>query len=168
MRRLLAGIDATSEWTGRIFGYIIYAGIAVLVYEVVARYFFGAATTWAHGISQRLFAVYYVIGAAYVLRHKAHINMDVVYNLFPVRTRAILDLFTSPLFFAVAWVVLWYGADFAWGSLKILETCTTPFHAPLYPVKLMVPVAGFLLLLQGLAKYSRDLVTAITGRQCEY
>ena len=168
MRRLLAGIDATSEWTGKIFAYIIYAGLAVLVYELVARYLFNAPTMWGHGVSQRLFAVYYIIGGAYVLRHKGHISMDVVYNLFPVRTKAILDVITSPLFFAVAWVVLWYGAGFAWKSLTILEACTTPWHAPLYPVKLMVPVAGFLLLLQGLAKYSRDLITAITGRQCEY
>lgn len=168
MKRVLAAIDATSDWSGKIVSWLIYFGIVMLVYEIVARHIFNAPTIWAHGMSQRVFAVYYLVAGAYVLLYKAHIKMDVIYNRFPLRTKAILDLITSVFFFAFCGVLLWHGSDFAWTSLSNLEPCHTPFRAPIYPVKLMVPLGALLILLQGLTKFSRDFVTAITGRQCEY
>jgi len=168
MKRLLHVIDGISEWSGRLVSFTIYAGMAVLIYEIVSRHLFNAPTIWAHGMSQRFFAAYYILAGAYVLRYRAHINMDVIYSRFSLRTRAILDLVTVWFFFAFIGVLVWYGSLFAWESLSRLEPCHTPFRAPIYPNKLMVPLGGFLILLQGLAKLSRDLITAITGRQCEY
>jgi len=123
---------------------------------------------WAHGTSQRLFAIYYVLGGAYVLRYKDHVNVDLIYSRFPLRTKAILDLITSLAFFAFCGVLLWQGLGFALTSLSQLEPDDTPWRAPVYPVKLMIPVGALLILLQGLANFSRNLVTAITGRKCEY
>ena len=165
MKAVLGVIDATSDWIGKVYSYTIYIAIGVLTYEVAARYIFNAPTIWAHGISYRIFAVYYLLGGAYVLRHRAHINMDIIYNRFSLRTKAILDLVTVFFFFAFCGVLLWQGSQFAWKSLLMLEVDADPFHAPIYPVKLMLPLGAFLILLQGLAKFSRDLVTAITGRQ---
>jgi len=168
MKRLLKTIDGISEWSGKLFAYVLWPGVAVLVYEIGARYLFNAPTIWAHGTSQRIFATYYVIGGAYVLLHKSHINMDVIYSRFSLRTRAILDVIGASLFFAFCGVLLWWGADFAWGSLIRLEPDNTPFRAPLYPVKLMIPLGALLILLQGLTKFGHDLFTAITGREYEY
>ncbi len=168
MKTLLKAIDTISEWSGKLVALIFYAMVGVLVWEVVMRYAFNAPTIWAHGVSLRIFAAYSILAGAYVLLHKGHIAMDLVYSRFPLRTKAIVDLVTAPLFFAFCGVLLWYGSSFAWTSLSMLEPCYTPFRAPIYPVKLMVPVGAFLILLQGLAKYSRDFITAISGRQCEY
>ena len=167
IRRLFKAIDATSDWSGKLVSFLIFAGMIVLVYEIILRYIFNAPTIWAHGISQRLFATYYILAGAYVLRHKGHISMDVVYNRFSLRGRAILDLITASLFFAYCGVLLWPGALFAWKSLMQLEPCNTVFRAPLYPVKLMIPLGALLIVLQGLAKFARDFITAITGRQYE-
>ncbi len=168
MRRLLKIIDGISEWSGKLFAYLLWPGVAVLIYEIGARYLFNAPTIWAHGTSQRIFAAYYFIGGAYVLLHKSHINMDVLYNRFSLRTRAILDVVGTPFFLAFCGVLLWWGIGYAWESLIRLEPDNTPFRAPLYPVKLMIPLGALLILLQGLAKFGHDLFTAITGRQYEY
>ena len=168
MKTLLKTIDATSEWSGKLVSLMFYAMMGVLVWEVVVRYAFNAPTIWAHGISVRIFAAYAVLAGAYVLLHKGHIAMDLVYSRFPLRTKAIVDLITAPLFFAFCGVLLWYGSSFAWTSLMMLELDDTAFRAPIYPIKLMVPVGAFLILLQGLAKYSRDFITAVSGRPCEY
>jgi len=168
MKRLLKAIDGISEWSGKPFAYLLWPGVVVLVYEIVARYIFDAPTIWAHGTTQRIFAAYYFIGGAYVLLHKSHINMDVIYSRFSLRTRAILDVIGASLFFAFCGVLLWWGSGYAWDSLMRLEPCNTPFRAPLYPVKLMVPLGALLILLQGLAKFGHDLFTAITGRQYEH
>lgn len=168
MKTLLKTIDATSEWSGKLVALMFYAMVGVLVWEVVVRYAFNAPTIWAHGISVRIFASYAILAGAYVLLHKGHIAMDLVYSRFPLRTKAIVDLITASLFFAFCGVLLWYGSSFAWTSLMMLELDDTAFRAPIYPIKLMVPVGAFLILLQGLAKYSRDFITAVSGRPCEY
>ena len=167
-RSLLKIIDSISEWAGKCTSFLILPGIAVLAWEVISRYGFNQPTMWAHGTSQRLFAIYYVLGGAYVLRYKDHVNVDLIYSRFPLRTKAILDLITSLAFFVFCGVLLWQGLGFALTSLSQLEPDDTPWRAPVYPVKLMIPVGALLILLQGLANFSRNLVTAITGRKCEY
>lgn len=168
MRFFLKAIDSMSEWSGKLFAFIIYGGMVVLVYEVLARYIFVAPTIWAHGLSQRIFCAYYLMSGAYVLLHKGHINMDLIYNRFSIRQRAILDLITAWLVIGTGVVIAWQGSIFAWTSLKNLEVCLSAWRAPLYPVKVLVPVSGVLLTLQALAKFIRDLHTAITGREYEH
>ena len=168
MKRLLKIIDSLSEWSGKIFSYLLWPGVAVLVYEVVARYVFNAPTIWAHGMTQRIFAVYYFICGAYISLTRSHINMDIIYSRLTPRKRAILDLISFFFFFIFCGVLLWYGSRYAWGSLIRLEPCNTPFRAPLYPIKLMIPLGALLIILQELAQLWRNLYFAITGKQYEY
>lgn len=168
MRRLLRIIDGISEWSGKIFAYLLWPGVAVLVYEVGARHLFNAPTIWVHGTTQRIFAVYYFICGAYISLTLSHIKMDVIYNRFSLRKRAILDMIGFLFFFAFCGVLLWWGSGYAWDSLMRLEPCNTPFRAPLYPVKLMIPLGTLLIFLQELAQFWRNLFIAITGRQYEH
>ncbi len=168
MKRLLKTIDGISEWSGKLFAFLLLPGVAVLVYEVGARHLFDAPTIWAHGTSQRIFAVYYFIGGAYISLHLSHIAMDVIYSRFSLRTRAILDVIGFLLFFAFCGVLLWWGSEYAWTSIKHGEADNTPFRAPLYPVKLMIPLGALMILLQELAQLWRHLFIAITGREYEH
>jgi TRAP-type mannitol/chloroaromatic compound transport system permease small subunit len=154
---LLRGIDRLSENSGKITSYLLYPGIFVLTWEVTARYIFDAPTIWAHGVSERLFAIYYIISGAYLLRYKVHINMDLFYSRQTPRTRAILDLFGDMLLFVICAVLLWQGALFAWESLRQLEPDATIFRAPVYPVKIMMPLAGLLLFIQGISITGKEI-----------
>lgn len=160
--------DDISVWSGRIAAFVIYPGMLVLVYEVVARYAFNAPTIWAHGVCQRAFAIYLVIGAAYVLQQKGHIRMDLIYNRFSPRGKAIINLVTSPILFLIIFVLLWFGWDFAQTSISQLEIDNTPLHGPVWPFKLWIPITGFLLLVQAVANFYRDVVTLLhKGEQHE-
>ena len=165
LRRILNWIDAISDWSGKAVAYLVLPGIFILAWEVVSRYVFNNPTMWAHGTSQRIFATYYILAGAYVLRHNQHVSVDIVYNRLGLRQRAILSIFGSLFFFVFCGVLLWKGVDFAWTSLSQLEPDETPWRAPLYPFKMMVPIGAFLILLQGLAKFIRDVFTAITGNE---
>jgi TRAP-type mannitol/chloroaromatic compound transport system permease small subunit len=165
LQKVLTCIDLISDWTGKATSYLILPGILVLSLEVVLRYAFNSPTMWAHGTSQRLFATYYILAGAYVLRHNQHVKVDILYNRLSVRKKALLDLFGSIFFFVFCGVLFWKGLDFAWTSLSQLEPDETPWRAPLYPFKMMVPLGALLILLQGLAKLIRDLTTALTGRE---
>ena len=161
----LKGVDALSEWSGKTVSFLVLPGIFVLVWEVVSRYVFNHPTMWAHGISQRIFAIYYILGGAYVLRYNKHVTVDILYNRFSLRGKAILSLIGSIFIFIFCGVLLWKGTDFAWTSLSRLEPDETPWRAPLYPIKMMVPIGALLILLQGLVNFVRDFKTAITGRE---
>jgi len=158
-------IDNISDWSGKLVSFLIVFMIGLISYEVVLRYIFNAPTIWSHETSLFLYGAYAILAGAYTLRHRWHVNMDIVYARLSQRQRAIVDLLTSALFFVFCIVLLWHGGQFALRSLQLLETTTTPWDPPLYPLKLTIPVAAFLLLLQGLAKFIRDLIIAITGKE---
>jgi TRAP-type mannitol/chloroaromatic compound transport system permease small subunit len=167
MKRLLKIIDGLSEWSGKLFAYLFWPGVAVLVFEVVARYGFNSPTIWAHGTTQRIFSVYYFICGAYISLTRSHINMDIFYNRCTPRKKAILDIISFCFFFSFCGVLLWSGFRYAWVSLINLEPCNTPFRAPLYPVKLMIPLGALLIILQELAQLWRNLYFAIKGEPYE-
>lgn len=168
LKSLLKAVDATSDWSGKIISFLIFAGIGVLVYEVALRYIFNAPTIWAHGMAQRMFTVYYVLLGAYTLRLRGHVRIDVVYNRFSLRTRAIIDMVMAIFFFLFCGVLLWKGMDFALTSVKMGEKSNDVFNAIIYPVKVMLPVGALLIIIQGLAEFTRSFITAITGRTYEH
>lgn len=117
---------------------------------------------WAHEIGHYAFGVYYVIGAGYVYLHGEHVKMDMLYNRFSPRTRAIVDLIIVPLlFFSFFGILLWQGGEMAWRACQTLESSGTVFDLPVYPFKVLIPVGALLMLLQGVAKFIRDLMTLL-------
>ncbi len=168
MAKIIKVIDAVSDRSGEISAWLILPATLVIVYEIVSRYVFNAPTLWAHGVAMRIFGVYFVIGGAYAILHKAHIRVDVVYQRFPVRVRGFIDvLISGPFLFLTIFVCLWFGSRYFWKSLMLLENCGTPFHAPIYPIKFFIPFAAFLMLLQGFVFLYRRLKTGLTGEDIE-
>jgi TRAP-type mannitol/chloroaromatic compound transport system permease small subunit len=164
MKRFLKTIDRISEQSGKAVSFLIVLLVFVILYEIFARYLFNSPAIWAHEIAQMIYGAYVILLGAYVLQRKGHVNVDILYNRFRPRTRAIIDLFTWLLFFYFCGLLLLKGGEMAWDSLKVLETEPTSFAPPVYPIKMMIPLGALLILLQGLAKFIRDLTLAITGR----
>ena len=161
MRRVSLGkfcriIDAVSEWIGKGISFLVILMVLLLVYEVIMRYAFNSPTVFAHETSLFLYGTTGMLAGAWVLRHDGHVKMDAIYGRLPLRTRAIMDLATAPLFFLLVGVVLWTGWDMAYFSVKVNEHTQTPWGPPYYPLKLAIPLSAFLLLFQGLAKFIRD------------
>ena len=167
MRKLasvLSTIDSISEWSGRIISLLIPCIVAVMFYEVVARYAFNAPTVWAYELTIFLFGGCMIIGGAYAHRYSSHVNVDIVYGRLSPRVKAILDLLTATLFFLFVGILLWRGMDFALTSIRNLELTDTLWAPPIYLFKISLPIGAGLIFLQGIAKLIRDLTTAITGR----
>lgn len=160
-------VEALSEWSGRLVAFLLLGMAAVVLIEVVARYFFQRPTIWGHESAQLLFAAYAIIPGAYTLRHNAHVNMDLIYSRQSARVRAILDLCTSVFFFFWCTIFLWVGADYAAESIARWEHSVTVWAPPIWEVKIAIPLAGFLIILQGIAKFIRDLSIATTGKGLE-
>ena len=165
MEKFLKAIDRINEQTGKAVSYLVIILVAVVLYEIFVRYLLNSPTIWAHEISQMIYGAYVILLGGYVLQRKGHVNVDILYNRFTPRTRAVIDLFTWLLFFYFCGLLLVKGWEMAWDSLLVLETEPTSFAPPVYPIKMMIPLGALLILLQGLAKFIRDLRLVISGKE---
>ena len=155
--RFCDGVDRINCWLGRFWALAIFGITLAILYEVVSRSFFGQGTLWSNETTVYLSAVAYLIGGGYALAHRRHVRIDVIYERLSPRTRAKLDLFTFVFFVVYAGALIWVGTTMAWTSYLQGETTGTPWNPPIWPVKFAIPIAGALLLLQGIANLLRDL-----------
>ncbi|SLM29722.1 DctQ6 [Desulfamplus magnetovallimortis] len=166
MKRLLFIIDSVSEWSGKLISVFIFFLAFFLLYDVIMRFAFNSPTIWCHELALHFFGAYSVLAGPYVLLHNEHVKIDIFYNRFSPRGRAIIDALTYPIFFMFIGLLLWHGSSIAMRSFELKQTVSpSPWASPLWPVKMTVPVAAFLMLAQGLAHYIRVLNFAITGKE---
>jgi len=151
--------DNVNRSVGRVVGFLIVVIMIIIVYEVVSRYVFDAPTSWVHEVSQYIFGAYFMLGGAYTLLQKSHVNVDIIIRRLSLKGRSVIDIATWVFFFAFAFTMVWFGGDLAWNSFLIREKSITYLHLPLYPTKIVICIAGALLLLQGIAKLIRDIRT---------
>jgi len=163
VKRFVCLIDSVSKWSGQIIAPLVLVSLAVLIFEITARYFFNAPTKWAHETSTFVFGAQFILGGAYCFYRGSMVSVEILHDRLPIRGRAILDLllFLAPL--AICVVMIWRGGWWFLDSVKINEHTQTVFGPPLYPLRGLIPLAAFLLLMQVVAKFVRDLHIAITG-----
>ncbi len=149
------------EWVnGKVGEFVAYwslLAVFVYYYEVVARYVFNSPTNWAHESMFLMFGMQYLLSSAYALREDSHVRVDVIYEMFSLRTKAIMDVVTSFFFFVFTITLLVTGFIFAWDSFDVLEISFTEWGIQYWPVKMTIVVGALLLLLQGAAKLIRDI-----------
>ena len=168
MRKLIAVlkfIDALNDWVGRVLAFGVLIMSVLVLSEIIRRYFFNAPTVWGTELTQMTFGAYVVLSGGYLLRWGGHVNVDILYSRFSVKGKAVLDIITFSLFLLFCGMMLWYGGSLAWESLSIWEHSNSAWHPPIYPVKMMIPIGAFLLLLQGIAKLIRDILTLFPGTE---
>ena len=168
MRKLsacLRVIDATSEWTGKVVSFAVALIIITMIWLVLDRLFSAIPVDWTYVTVSKLFYVYMIFGAAYVLRFRAHVNVDIIHGRLPLRVRGIVDAFTFIATFLFCLALLWMAVETAATDTQRLSLSLRSFLPPYWPVSLVAPIGIFLFFLQGLAKFIRDLFITFTGRE---
>ena len=158
--RFCGGVDCLNTLVGRVAALSIFVVVLAVLYEVISRSAFGAATLWSNETTIYVSAVAYLIGGGYALAHRRHVRIDLIYDRLSHRTRAWLDLVTFVFFVVYVGALIWVGTTMGWTSYLQGESTGTPWNPPIWPVKLAIPIAGALLLLQGIANLLRDLGVA--------
>jgi TRAP-type mannitol/chloroaromatic compound transport system permease small subunit len=166
LRRYIKTIDSLSRWTGKIFCLVIIPLVGITIYEVVMRKFFNRPTIWVFEISNQLYGLHFMMGAAYALLMGAHVSVDVFYRYLSARGKAIVDVIGFLVFFfPFCIIILWKGLQFAALSWGMWETSPSAFHPALYPIKTIIPITAGLLLLQGLAVFLKKVHFALRGTE---
>ena len=163
LRRILKIVDQINiklTW----LGCFLLAALGVLVpFEVLMRYLFNSPTVWSMELTQYIFLAIIAIGGGYVQQCGWHVNVDIVYGRFGVRTKAIANIFTFLFLFVFLYITFRYTLIDAWSSLSMRETSASGWDPPIYPIKFIVPFGTLLLFLQCIAGFIRYIIQAFTG-----
>ena len=164
MQKLLLAIDRFSTGFGKACAWTV-VGLTVLIsLEVFSRYVLNVPHGWVLDAQIMLYGTLFMTAGAYTLAKNGHVRGDVLYGFFRPRTQATIDLVLYIVFFLPGIVALtWAGWTYANESLAIREQTFNADPLPLYPFKFVIPVAGAVLLLQGVVEIVRCVICLREG-----
>lgn len=165
MQKLLLSVDRLSTWVGQAFAWLIIALTLFVSWEVFSRYVLSAPHAYAFDVMIMMYGTLFMMAGAYTLAKNGHVRGDVLYGFFTPRAQAGIDLTLYLVFFIPGVVALvWAGYTYAAESWAINEHSTiTSEGPPIYPFKTVIPVAGAILLLQGVVEIIRCIVCLQQG-----
>lgn len=154
---IIHAIESLNIWVGRAFGWCIMILTLAVSYEVFVRYVLNAPTVWAFDVMIQMYGALFLMAGPYALAQDGHVRADVVYRLLPVRWQARLDFLLYIIFFFPGMLALfWFGWEIASDSWRYKEvSINSPAGVQVYFFKTLIPIAGFLLILQGIAECMR-------------
>jgi TRAP-type mannitol/chloroaromatic compound transport system permease small subunit len=165
MQKLLLFVDKVSTWIGQAFSFFIVLLTLHVTWEVFARYALDAPRAWAFDVMIMFYGTLFMMAGAYTLSKNGHVRGDVLYGFFRPRTQATIDLVLYIAFFLPGVIALTYaGYFYAAESWAIRETSNITYEGPpYYPFKTVIPIAGALLLAQGIVEIIRCVICIRQG-----
>lgn len=169
LKKLLKLIDSISEKAGSLGKWFALLLVLVGAYDTIARHFFNAPTIWAYDTLCMAGGTLYLIGASYTYLHESHTRVDLFYNLLSPRRKALMDVICSIFFFfPLMGIMLKLSIVWAIKAWRINEVMFQSFwYPPAGPYRTVFALGLFLLILQGVAKFIRDLYFIIRGESID-
>ena len=164
-QRLILFLDRVSTLVGKAFSWLIALLMVVVCAEVVKRYFLNMPSAWVFDVTAMMYGACFIMCGAYTLAQDGHVRGDFLYSSMKPRLQAGLDLVLYLLFFCPGILsMIFAGWDYARDSWMIREhTMTSSEGPPLYQFKTLIPIAGVLVFLQGMAEIVRCVICLRTG-----
>ncbi|MCZ2291277.1 MAG: TRAP transporter small permease subunit [Burkholderiales bacterium] len=164
MQRLLLQVDRFSTFVGKLCAWLIVVLTLMITWEVFSRYVLNKPHAWVLDAQIMLYGTLFMTAGAYTLSKNGHVRGDVLYGFFRPRTQATIDLALYIVFFLPGLIAMtWAGWTFAQESLAIREQTFNADPLPVYPFKFVIPLAGAVLLLQGLVEIVRCVICLRDG-----
>jgi TRAP-type mannitol/chloroaromatic compound transport system permease small subunit len=166
MKKYIYFFESLSIWIGRAFGWCILVLTLSVTYEVFVRYVLNAPTVWAFDMMVQMYGALFLMAGPYALAQDAHVRGDVIYRLFPFKVQARIDLILYIFFFFPGMLALFYfGYEIASDSWRYKEVSwNSPARIQIYFFKSLIPLAGGLLILQGVSECMRCILCIRDGK----
>jgi TRAP-type mannitol/chloroaromatic compound transport system permease small subunit len=167
LNKTIRTIDAISEWTGRAVAWLVMVMVLIIVYDISMRYLFKIGSVTLQELEWHLFALVFLFGAAYTLKHDGHVRVDIFYQSrwMNDRRRAVVDIFGT-LFLLIPFCILIIVSSlpFVSNAFAMGEGSPDPGGLPYrFLLKGAIPVGFALLMLQGIAQMLRAVVLLTQG-----
>jgi TRAP-type mannitol/chloroaromatic compound transport system permease small subunit len=154
---IIHSIEQLSIWIGRAFGWCILILTLSVAYEVFVRYVLNAPTVWAFDMMVQMYGALFLMAGPYALAQDTHVRADVFTRFLSARWQARIDFVLYIVFFFPGMVALvWYGWEIAMDSWRYHEVSwNSPARIQIYYFKTLIPLAGGLFIIQGIAECMR-------------
>ena len=152
-------IDKLVSAIGKATSWLSLGLVLVIVVDVFLRYVFNTTSAASFELEWHLFAIIFLLGAAWTLQEDKHVRVDVFYHRFSDKTKAWVNLIgTILLLLPFCAIAFWESLSFVASSFKIKETSPDPGGLPArYLIKSTIPVGFFLLGLQGISLLAKSI-----------
>jgi TRAP-type mannitol/chloroaromatic compound transport system permease small subunit len=165
LQNFLLAIDRFSLAVGHAFAWCILILTLGTSYEVFMRYLLNDPTSWAFDMSYILYGGLFIMSGAYALSRNAHVRGDVLFRLLPPRVQAGIELVLYFIFFypgVTALIIAGYGyAHDSFGYKEV--SVNSPVGVPIWQLKALIPLAGGMLFIQGIAQVIRCILCLRDG-----
>lgn len=150
-------MDGLNRLVGKCSMYLMFAMMAILLYASFSRTVLNSPVVWAVELTQFCMAAYYLLGGGYSVIMRGHVRMDVVYGKWSPKTRAFIDSITA--FFLLFYLVLllYGGISSTVYSLAYHQKNYSAWAPPLAPIKIIMVIGIFLMLLQCISRLIKDI-----------
>ena len=166
IRSVIKTIDLLNKSVGHAFAWCIVILTLGVSYEVFVRYVLNDPTSWAFDLSYILYGALFLMCGAYTLSRGGHVRADIFYRRWAPRHQATMELLLYFIFYfpgVLALVIAGWG--YGHESFAIREvSVNSPVGVPIWPLKMLIPAAGVLLTLQGIAEVLRCLLCLREGQ----
>jgi len=165
MQKILLSVDKLSTWVGQFFSWLIVVLTVSVTWEVFSRYALDRPHDWMFDAMTQMYGTLFMMAGAYTLSKNGHVRGDVLYSFFRPRTQATIDLILYIVFFLPGTFALTYaGYFYAVDSVRILERSSVTADGPtVYQFKAIIPLAGAILLTQGIVEIIRCVLCIRQG-----
>ncbi len=166
MIAIIHSIESLNIWIGRAFGWCILILTFSVSYEVFVRYVLNAPTVWVFDMMVQMYGALFLMAGPYALAQDTHVRADVIYRLVPIRWQARVDfLLYIVFFFPGMFALVWYGMEIASDSWRYQEVSwNSPARIQIYFFKTLIPLAGGLLIIQGISECMRCILAMKTNK----
>ncbi|MBA4207988.1 MAG: C4-dicarboxylate ABC transporter permease [Parvibaculum sp.] len=150
-------VESVNRVVGRIVMYLIFVMIGVMLYASFSRTVIGMPVNWAMEMGQFLLAAYYLLGGGYSLQINAHVRMDLLYGRLSPRKMAFTDTLTAFCLIFYLSTLLIGGISSTEYAITYKQVNYTSWAPLLWPIKSIMTFGIFLMLLQAVAIFFKDL-----------
>jgi len=149
-------VDAINYRIGRVMMYGIFVMMGILLWSSISKTFF-LPSLWTLEVAQFAMVTYYILGGPYSIQLGSNVRMDLFYGNWSVRKKAWFDSFTVLLLIFYLGVLLYGAVDSTSYSLQYGERNPTAWRPYLWPIKSIMTVGFFLMLLQAISELFKDI-----------
>ena len=136
--------------------YGLFVIFGVLLWSSISKTFF-LPSLWTLEIAQFAMVAYYILGGPFSLQIGANVRMDLFYGGWTDRKKAWFDAFSILLLIFYLGVLLYGAIDSTTYSLQYNERSPTAWRPVLWPIKIIMCVGIFLMMLQAISEFFKDI-----------
>lgn len=164
MLKYVAVVDRMNRWIGRVVMYGIFVMMAILLWSSFTKVgsdlgFDINPSLWTLEMAQFAMVAYYILGGPYSIQMGSNVRMDLLYGEWTDRRKAQVDAITVLFLIVYLVFLLWGGWDslmysFQYGG----ERSSSVWRPYLWPIKLIMVIGIFLMLLQAISEFFKDIL----------